>query len=90
METKKVYLIERIIYILIIVMFLPIAIIAALLHMLLRGFDFCLKQRDTFMTFISHKLFLCCDEKDVIENQTIYEHMTVKALYQFLKKMKKT
>lgn len=90
MKTKKVHLIERIICILINVMFLPIAIIAALLHMLLLGFDFCLKQRYTFLTFISHKLFLCCDEKDAVENQTIYEHMTVKALYQFLKKMKKT
>lgn len=86
MKTKKIYLIERIICILINVMFLPIAIIAALLHTLLCGFDFCLKQRNTFLTFISHKLFLCCDEKDVVKNQTIYEHMTVKALYQFLGK----
>lgn len=89
MQIKQLYIIERIFVYLINLIYLPITLLYLIFYYLLQLFDYLMNLRDTFITYISHKLFLCCNERDNIKNEYVYNKMSIKALYQLLKENNK-
>lgn len=88
MKTKKVFIIEEILCILINLIFLPLTLLYIIFYYINQALESILDLRDYCINYMSHKLFLHCDEKDVVKNKTIYNKMSTKALYQFLKEIK--
>ena len=89
MKTKKVFILERICVYLINLIFLPISILYLLFYCLLKLFNYLNEFRTCWIENISHKLFLHCDEKEYVKNQYIYDRISVKAFYQWLKENNK-
>ena len=73
MKTKKAYIIERILCYLIHILFLPITLVYILFYYSTELLSYCLDIRDKLNNSMSHKLFLLCDERDVIKNKYVYE-----------------
>ena len=89
MKTKKVFIIERVFVYLVNLVFLPVTLVYFFFYSFFCIFNYLIEKRDTFMEYISHKLFLHCDEKDNVKNKYIYDRMSVIALYQWLKENNK-
>ena len=88
MKTKKAYIIERILCYLINILFLPITLVYILFYYSTELLSYCLDIRDKLNNSMSHKLFLLCDERDVVKNKYVYDRFTVRAFYQWLKNNK--
>ena len=89
MKTKKAFIFERILCYGVIILFTPIALLYILFYYLTELFTFIIDKRDEFILSVSHKLFLHCDERDIVKNENIYNKMSVKALYEYLKENNK-
>lgn len=89
MKTSKVFIIERVFVYLVNLVFLPVTLVYFFFYSFFCIFNYLIEKRDTFIEYISHKLFLHCDENDNIKNKYVYDRMSVKALYQWLKENSK-
>lgn len=85
MNYKVLYIIERILLWIITIIFLPIILISILSCFIYKIFNYLVSLRNMLINFISHKLFLCCDNKDIIKDEFYYDQMTMKAFYQYIK-----
>lgn len=85
MKLNNAYIIERIFVFIVNFIWFPIALIYIILYYLVAILDYFINFRDKLILNVSHKLFLLCDEKKLIENKRIYNNMSVKALRAFLK-----
>jgi len=85
MKTSKVFIIERVFVYLVNLVFLPVTLVYLFFYSFFSIFNYLIEKRDTLIEYTSHKLFLHCDEKDNVKNKYVYDRMSVKALYQWLK-----
>ena len=89
MKTKKAALIEKIIIRVIILISIPFLLIGMFFDALSCIFEWLAEQRDNLMFNIGHKLFLKCDEKEIVKNKDLYERLTAGSFNQYLEKENK-
>lgn len=89
MKARKAFIIERILCYGVNIVFIPITLLYILFYYLTKLFTFIMDKMDEIILSVSHKLFLLCDERDIVKNEYIYNRMSVKALYEFLKENNK-
>lgn len=89
MKAKNAAIIQSILEWIIVLIYLPFAIVSFLVSYIELSFRWLLEQRDYLISKIGHTLFLKCDEKDIVKNKSYYVRFTAKTLYEFLKQQKK-
>lgn len=85
MKARTASVIEKISDTIIYIIYLPFAIVGNTFGLVYWGCVEIKNWVEYFYFVIGHKLFLLCDEKDVIKNKEYYKKFTAKALNQYLK-----
>lgn len=85
MKVKTANVIEVFFKTLLYIIYVPIALIGIVFGFINKMFITIKEWIDYFSFCVGHKLFLLCDEKDVVKNKDYFKRFTAKTLYEYLK-----
>jgi hypothetical protein len=88
MKPRTASIIEKICKVVIFLIYLPFAIVGTIIWCFYAPFEAIHKWIDNLVFTIGHKLFLHCDGKEIIKNESYFRIFTAGAFYQWLKNNK--